>query len=92
MSIANWQVPSEAAGASQLTPHPLTLDFLAWIASEPRSYAEALEAWRTSCPRLPIWEEAFTEGLVCVERQPGVRMSEALVVLTPRGREHLGTE
>lgn len=32
---------------------PLTRDFLAWIASTPRSYSEAMEAWRSSCPASP---------------------------------------
>jgi hypothetical protein len=64
---------------------PLTRDFLAWVASRPRSYAEAMEAWRTSCPRFPIWEDALGDGLVRVERS-GTTMSEARVVLTARGQ------
>lgn len=36
----------------------LVLDLLAWIGADGRPYAEAMEAWRTSCPRLPVWEEA----------------------------------
>ncbi len=43
---------------------PLTLDFLAWLAPAPRPYAEVMEAWRTSCPRLTIWEDAIDAGLV----------------------------
>ena len=42
----------------------LTLQMLEWIASRPRSRAEVLEVWRTSCPRLSIWEDACIEGLV----------------------------
>ncbi len=60
----------------------LTLQFLAWVAERPRSYAETMEAWRTSCPRLPVWEDATSEGLV--QRQSG-----NLVVLTDRGRAAL---
>jgi len=63
----------------------LTLDFLAWIASQPRSYAEAMEAWRTSCPRFTIWEDAIDDGLIRVESN-GTRLGQATVVLTPRGR------
>jgi hypothetical protein len=63
----------------------LTRDFLAWIASRPRTYAEAMEAWRTSCPRLTIWEDAIGDGLVRVE-SGGTTLREARVVLTPRGR------
>lgn len=36
----------------------LLLDLLEWIAPRPRPYADVIEAWRTSCPRLPVWEEA----------------------------------
>ena len=39
---------------------------LAWLAERPRSYAETMEAWRTSCPRLAIWEDARCEDLVAV--------------------------
>jgi hypothetical protein len=42
----------------------LTLQLLDWISERPRTYAEVLETWRTSCPRLPIWEEACMDGLV----------------------------
>ena len=34
----------------------LLLEFLDWIAAAPRCYGDVLEAWRTSCPRLPVWE------------------------------------
>jgi hypothetical protein len=36
------------------TVDALILDLLAWIGAEPRPYAEVMEAWRTSCPRLPV--------------------------------------
>jgi hypothetical protein len=45
-------------------PAALILDFLEWLAAAPRSYAEAMEAWRTSCPRLTVWEDAVDEGYV----------------------------
>ena len=38
------------------------------MAERPRTYAETLEAWKTSCPRLTIWEDAVRAGLVRVER------------------------
>ncbi len=60
-------------------PSPLTLDLLAWVARRPRSYAEAMEAWRTSCPRFSIWEDALAAGLVEVAGND--------VRLTPRGRD-----
>ena len=61
--------------------HPLTLDFLAWLARQPRGYAETMEAWRTSCPRLTIWEDALAAGLV--------EVAGDAVRLTSRGRDML---
>ena len=46
------------------TLEPLVLDLVEWVAKEPRRCADVLEAWRTSCPRLPVWEEAVDRGLV----------------------------
>ena len=55
----------------------LVLDLVEWIAREPRLYSEVIEAWRTSCPRLTIWEDAVDRGYVT--RQPvaghGVRIA-----------------
>ena len=44
---------------------PLILDFLEWIGGGPRPYAEVMEAWRTSCPRLTVWEDAITAASSC---------------------------
>jgi hypothetical protein len=55
-----------------------TLELLAWISSRPRTYAEAIEAWRTNCPRHAVWEDACSDGLVQVVRRR--------VSLTPLGR------
>lgn len=69
--------------------HPLrllTLQFLDWVALRPRTYAEAMDAWRTSCPRLPAWEDAVDAGLVVVEAAPGQAMGQAAVRLTARGQ------
>jgi hypothetical protein len=74
-----------AKGAAGIAPdpiNPLILDLLDWLAPEPRPYAEVMEAWRTSCPRLPVWEDAVARGLV-------VRRCDAgppVVVLTAAGR------
>jgi hypothetical protein len=43
---------------------PLILDLLEWLGAEPRPYAEVIDAWRTSCPRLPVWEDANDRGFV----------------------------
>ncbi len=58
----------------------LTLQLLEWIADQPRSYDEALATWRTTCPRLSIWEDACIDGLIDCE--PGSRV----VCVSPKGR------
>ena len=65
----------------------LTLQFLAWINDSPRTYGEAMEAWRSTCPHLSIWEDAVCEGLVRLEN--GGAMKSSRVVLTPAGRARL---
>jgi hypothetical protein len=42
----------------------LVLDLVEWVAREPRPYAEVIDTWRTSCPRLTIWEDAVDRGYV----------------------------
>jgi hypothetical protein len=59
----------------------LILDLLEWLATADRSYEEVMDAWRTSCPRLPVWEEANDRGLV--ETAPANGISR--VRLTPAG-------
>lgn len=53
------------------TVDSLVLDLLEWIGTEPRPYAEVLEAWRTSCPRLPVWEDANDRGFIERRTEPG---------------------
>jgi hypothetical protein len=50
----------------------LILDLLEWIGPQPRPYAEVMEAWHTSCPRLPVWEDATARGFLTRERQEGL--------------------
>jgi D-3-phosphoglycerate dehydrogenase len=45
----------------------LILDLLEWLAESERNYEEVMNAWRTSCPRLPVWEDANDRGLVMRE-------------------------
>ena len=45
----------------------IMLQFLAWVADRPRSYADAMEAWRSTCPHLSVWEDAIIDGLVRIE-------------------------
>ncbi|MGE0716551.1 MAG: hypothetical protein AB7P02_14010 [Alphaproteobacteria bacterium] len=72
-----------AAGAAA---DGLMLQLLAWIDRAPRSYGETMEAWRSHCPRLSVWEDATIAGLVRVERVEGAGLPEARVRLTPAGR------
>jgi hypothetical protein len=85
-----WPVSGAPFGANpNPTPNStqdLVLDFLAWLAPGPRPYAEVMDGWRTSCPRLPVWEDAVDGGLV-VRRREGA--GEAMVSLTAEGREWL---
>lgn len=67
----------------------LMLDLVAWIAERPRPYAEVMEAWRTSCPRLTIWEDALEQGLVVRRHEHG---AGTMVEATPRGRAVLERE
>ncbi|MEJ0017731.1 MAG: hypothetical protein WDN25_14435 [Acetobacteraceae bacterium] len=60
------------------TVDALLCDMLAWLARQARPYDEVMEAWRTSCPRLPVWEDANDRGLVeqvRIGRLPMVRIT-----------------
>jgi len=64
----------------------LVLDLLEWLGATPRSYADVLDAWRTSCPRLPVWETANDRGFIARHHVPG---HGALVSVSAAGRQHL---
>lgn len=67
----------------------LTADLLLWIGSDARPYAEVLDAWRTSCPRLPVWEDAVERGYVAYDTSaPG----EVRVRVTAAGRAFLAQQ
>ena len=72
--------------ATQVEPavSALMIQFLGWIADRPRSRSEVMEAWRSTCPRLTIWEDAIIEGLVRIDPR-----SKTLVLLTEQGRAML---
>jgi hypothetical protein len=65
---------------------PLILDLLEWIGREPRSYADVIDAWRTSCPRLTVWEDAIDRGFAVREHAKG---RELMIRLTASGRVFL---
>src|SRR5215831_8666053 len=60
----------------------LILDLLEWIGPDSRPYSQVIEAWRTSCPRLPIWEETNCRGFLNHEQQAGVG---AFISVSPVG-------
>src|SRR5262245_55703131 len=83
-------VRSRKAGAEtseEAAAKALTLQFLDFIA-DGRTYGETMEAWRSTCPRMPIWEDAVRHGLVRVEN--GGAMNSSRIVLTARGTALLG--
>ncbi|MGQ0580906.1 MAG: hypothetical protein ACT4O6_03155 [Reyranella sp.] len=69
-----------------MVPQPslIMIQFLEWVAARPRRRDDVLDAWQSSCPRFPVWEDARAEGLI---RQCGGR--ENRVELTAHGRRAL---
>ena len=63
----------------------LIFDLVEWVAKEPRPHAEVMDTWRTSCPRLTVWEDAVDRGLVARKTSA----EGAIVVATERGRRFL---
>jgi D-3-phosphoglycerate dehydrogenase len=64
------------------TVEALILDLLNWLDARERTYEEVMEAWRTSCPKLPVWEDANDRGLVARHEIAG----RTIVTLTAAGR------
>jgi hypothetical protein len=62
----------------------LIADLVAWVSVEARPYADVMEAWRTSCPRLTVWEDAVDRGFVVAEAAPDHKL---MVRATSRGRD-----
>ena len=66
---------------SDTTVDALIIDLLEWLTARERTYQEVIEAWRTSCPRLPVWEDARDRGFVTTDNSIG----REVVRLTPAG-------
>ena len=62
-------------------PSLIMTQFLAWVADRPRNYAQCMDAWRSTCPRLSVWEDAIIDELVRIEND-----ASRSVGLTQRGR------
>jgi hypothetical protein len=74
------------SGSVPIPPNEaLTLQLVAWAAERPRTYGEAMDAWRTSCPRLPIWEDAVDARLIEVLPALGRRSCERPIRVTAAG-------
>jgi hypothetical protein len=71
------------------TCDPLVFDLVQWVAREPRTYAEVIDAWRTSCPRLTVWEDAVDQGYI-TRKNIGARGT--IVVLTGAGQALLAAQ
>jgi hypothetical protein len=71
------------------TVDALIVDLLEWLTHRDRTYQEVLDVWRTSCPRLPVWEDAKDRGFVCNEQVNGrelVRISQTGVAFLQQYR------
>ena len=68
------------------SPTLIMIQFLQWVAARPRRREDVLDAWQSSCPRFPVWEDARADGLI---RQRGGEAGEHRVELTERGRAML---
>jgi len=65
------------------SPTLIMIQFLQWVAARPRRREDVLDAWQSSCPRFPVWEDARADGLV---RQCGGEAGANRVELTESGR------
>lgn len=68
---------------------PLILDLVEWVAQTPRPYDEVMDAWRTSCSRLTVWEDAVDRGYLIREKVSGDGHPLTLVAATPAGQAFL---
>jgi hypothetical protein len=68
-----------------MPPSLLTIQFLKWVATRPRRYAEVQEAWKSTCPLNSAWEDALSDDLVAFDGA-GESTARSIVILTARGR------
>ena len=82
------QLPAPVADPPALSDEAREL--LTWVARQPRTYAEAMAVWQTSCPRHSVWEDVMAGALIEVANGRGTPMEQAAVCLTAAGRTALG--
>ncbi len=63
----------------------LILDLLEWVTDRERTYEETMDAWRTSCPKFQVWEDANDRGLIRMESVNG----RSIVRITSSGSDLL---
>ena len=64
----------------------LVIDLLEWIGPRSKPYRDVIDAWRTACPRLPVWEEANARGYIVHRHVEG---SGTLISVSPVGLQIL---
>jgi hypothetical protein len=82
----SWVAPDIPGQIHSMENKALILDLLEWVAARPRRYEDVMDAWRTSCPRLTIWESAVDAGYVLKRSCTGM---QKMVAITDRGKEFL---
>src|SRR4051794_40363912 len=64
--------PPDSGGAHRA----LMIQFLIWVGDRPRCRDDVMEAWRSTCPRLTVWEDAVIDGLVQIDPTSRVTVTE----------------
>ncbi|MGB0631655.1 MAG: hypothetical protein ACPGRZ_13275 [Alphaproteobacteria bacterium] len=67
-------------------PEALVLDLVEWVAKRPQHIDIVMDAWRTSCPRLPVWEDTVDGGYIDRNYVPG---TGTVVSVSDKGRDFL---
>jgi hypothetical protein len=73
----------------------LVVDLLEWVANGERSYDEVMDAWRTSCPRFPVWEDANDRKLIARQHVNGrtiVKVTQSGMALLDQRAGNLRTQ
>lgn len=68
----------------------LVMDLVEWVAETPRPYSEVMSAWRSTCPRLTIWEDSVDRGYVRVDSGLVHATARGLAFLARHDRPHTG--
>lgn len=79
-------MPFDAPAEVSAETEALVLDLVEWIAKEPRRYEDVMDAWRTSCPRLPVWETACDRRYLARVSGEVMATAEGKALLRSAGR------